>query len=71
MVFLNTFLSLTCGRVKIRRFGQERLLIVLADLNTFLSLACGHVEVAMYDKERSLVVLVTSNYFVIPSQYTC
>ena len=57
--------------MKIRRFGQERLLIVLADLNTLLSLACGHVEVAMYDKERSLVVLVTSNYFVIPSQYTC
>ena len=82
MAHLNTFLSLACRHVKIGRYGQERLLIVLGTsqyflipnvhtrcthLNTFLSLACGYVELEMYDQERLLIVPGTSQCFLIPS----
>ena len=35
LVFLNTFLSLACRRVRIARYGQERLLIVLGTSQNF------------------------------------
>ena len=63
---LNTFLSLACEHVEIRRYGQERLLIVLGTSQYFhcLILGCRHVEIGGYGQKRLLIVVGTSEYFL-------
>ena len=55
LVFLNTFLSLTCGHVKIGMYDKERLLISRHSLlNTLLSLASVHFEMGRYGSETPI-----------------
>ena len=65
LVFLNTFLFLTCGHVEFGMYDQERLLIVPAYLNTLLSLTRRHVEMGKYGQKRVLIVLGLSQYFFL------
>lgn len=67
MAYLNTFLSLVCEHVEIRRHGQERLLIVLGTSQFFhclILIGCRHVEIGRYGQKRLLIVVGTSGYFL-------